>query len=231
MIGTCARSAISRATCKSPSPYSPTIFPATNSLSPRITSRFSSTTLTVPDILDFAWAIGSTPGRGYGVACKKPKTRLRAGSTMNRLKPANDPAFELPASTIVVTPLRAHTGSGSSPILVAPQYRWVWKSISPGVTSLPDASITCCAWSAGISPSSAAIFPSARATSSTPRSPWPGSVTVPPLIKRSYFICPSLLKNCIFRQGPLLRIFRYGQTNLRIPRASSPPRIVSPSSR
>src|SRR5215475_9294677 len=59
-------------------------------------------------------------------------------------------------------------------------------SISPGVTRCPLTSMTLCAITMGRSGASAATWPSRKATSQRCCRPCEGSMTVPPLSKRSY---------------------------------------------
>src|SRR6185369_186698 len=59
------------------------------------------------------------------------------------------------------------------------------RSISPGVTSLPDASMVFAARAAGISFSTASMTPQRMPMSRFPRSDWLGSSTSPPLMTRS----------------------------------------------
>src|SRR6516165_6664882 len=66
-----------------------------------------------------------------------------------------------------------------------PAYTCVWRSTSPGVTSLPVASSTWRARVAGMSASTASIRPKRMPISRCPRKPWLGSRTSPPLITRS----------------------------------------------
>src|SRR5215472_8696210 len=84
-----------------------------------------------------------------------------------------------PASTQPVTP---SCRSNAGPSLLRPA--WVWISISPGATILPRASIV---WeaSAAMSASTATILPPAIATSRIASSPAEGSMTRPPLMRRS----------------------------------------------
>src|SRR6201991_255523 len=62
---------------------------------------------------------------------------------------------------------------------------WVCRSIRPGVTSLPVASMVFAARAAGISFSIASIAPQRMPMSRLPRSDWLGSSTSPPLMTRS----------------------------------------------
>src|SRR5262249_8140379 len=84
-----------------------------------------------------------------------------------------------PASTQPVTP---SCRSNAGPSLLRPA--WVWISISPGATILPRASIV---WEASpaMSASTTTILPPAIATSRIALSPAEGSMTRPPLIRRS----------------------------------------------
>ena len=186
MIRTFSSSQISRANSRSGMACSRTILNAANTLMPRSRSRFSSTVRIVARFWLRGKTVGSTPGRMLGVTCRNPYTRPCAGSMIKRRNPLKLPACDVPASTIVHTPLRAHTGSGSMPREDPPQYTCVCRSIRPGVTRRPDASITWPASSVGRSGPMAAIFSPSIATSRSPdRSP-PGSSTRPPLISISY---------------------------------------------
>src|SRR2546425_4205175 len=64
--------------------------------------------------------------------------------------------------------------------------RWVCRSMRPGVTSLPWASIRCTARSAGMPGAIAAIWPYLIPMSRLPRRFWLGSSTSPPAMTSSY---------------------------------------------
>ena len=93
------------------------------------------------------------------------RMRTRDRSTTYSRNPGRLKAPADPASTQVVTPDRAATLSASIPKYPTPRKTCVCRSMSPGVTSRPAASMTRTAESAGIVSSTAAMRPFEIATS------------------------------------------------------------------
>src|SRR5258706_1570724 len=73
---------------------------------------------------------------------------------------------------------------------LTPSKTCAWRSISPGVTSLPPTSMTRAASAAGMAGAMRAIFPSSTAISWMPSSALDGSTTRPPLSTRSNMTPP-----------------------------------------
>ena len=74
--------------------------------------------------------------------CRKQMISVSVLGSMWRGKPPKVSQPELPASTIVVTPARTPPMLGSTPLALTPANTWVWRSMSPGVITLPLTSRT-----------------------------------------------------------------------------------------
>ena len=92
-----------------------------------------------------------------------------------------------PASRTVVTPFATQLGSGGIPSGATPSYTCTWTSINPGVTIEPLTSITCWASASGMSAATLAILCPNMAMSREADRSCDGSMTFPPLTRRSYF--------------------------------------------
>src|SRR4029450_1594739 len=103
---------------------------------------------------------------------------------------ANVAAPALPASTMVVTPDSTPPRSGFTPVRFTPSNTCAWRSMRPGVTSLPPTSMTRAASLSGMPAAIGAILPSCTATPCTPPSRAAGSRTRPPFSTRSNMAPP-----------------------------------------
>ena len=93
----------------------------------------------------------------------------------------------VPASTTVVQPLGGQTSSAGTTSSLPPTYTCACRSMSPGTTSLPPASMTIRAASGEMDPGAdtEATRLHAKATSRRPRRSWLGSRTSPPRMSTS----------------------------------------------
>src|SRR6185503_6120624 len=116
--------------------------------------------------------------------------RVRDWATARCLKAPKVCQPQSPADTAVVVAVMGTSSSAGRP---RPRWgtRWVCRSTSPGVTSLPVASMRWTARSAGMLGARAAIWPNRIPTSSLPRRRWLGSSTSPPAMTSSYLIAGS----------------------------------------
>ncbi len=129
----------------------------------------------------------SPPARPMEAMWTKPNRRVRDWGTTPWRKLPKVYAPASPADTAVVVAVIGTSSSAGSPM---PRcgHRWVCRSMRPGVTSLPAASMRCTARSAGMFATTAAIWPKRMPMSRRARVFCTGSSTSPLLMTSSYFI-------------------------------------------
>ena len=118
-----------------------------------------------------------------------------AGSITCLRNPGKLPGPAVPASTKVAVALVRASATASTPIEVPPQYTWVCRSISPGVTTLPLTSRTSAPAGTGRSTPILATTPFENRTSLTWSSPCDGSITRAPRSSRSRFVSSWLIQH------------------------------------
>src|SRR6185436_2412820 len=127
----------------------------------------------------------SPPASPMEAMCTNPNSRVRDWGTTPWRKLPKVYAPASPADTAVVVAVIGTSSSAGSPM---PRcgHRWVCRSISPGVTSLPAASMRCTARSGGMLAATAAIWPKRMPMSRFARVFCTGSTTSPLAITSSY---------------------------------------------